>query len=392
MSFVKTRPVWAEIDLDKLSHNIREIRRIVNKESMVTAVIKANGYGHGAVEIAETLLKNGADRFAVATMSEALELRRIYKEVPILILGYTPAEKAEEIIKSDIIQAIYSLKDAQEFSKKAKALNKKVIFHIKIDTGMSRIGFIPNDETVEMIKEISELENVEIEGIFTHFAVADEKDKTFTYKQYEKFMNIVNKLEKEGIKIPIKHTSNSAAIIDLEEMNLDMIRAGIILYGLYPSEEVKKERIELKPVLSLKAEISHVKELEAGAGISYGLTHTITKTTKIATMPIGYADGYTRMLSGKIEVLVKGKKVPIVGKICMDQCMIDVTDVENVQVGDEVTLIGTDGEHTISVEDVAKRIGTINYEIICMISRRVPKAYKKNNKIVKWEDYLLKKK
>ncbi|TCO73156.1 alanine racemase [Marinisporobacter balticus] len=390
LSLKETRPVWAEINLDYLAHNIKEIRKIVRKESLVTAVIKADGYGHGAVEIAEILLGNGANRLAVATLSEALELRSVYREVPILILGYTPEYNAEEIIKNKITQTIYSLEQAQKFSEMAQALNQDVTFHIKIDTGMRRIGFQPNEETVKIIKEIYNLSNVKLEGIFTHFAVADEIDKTFTGKQYEKFISVVHMLEEERISIPIKHVSNSAATMDLQEMNLDMVRVGIILYGLYPSDEVKKNTIDLKPVLSLKVKISHVKTLPEGIGISYGLKYTTNKPSKIATIPIGYADGYTRMLSGKAEALVGEEKVAIVGRICMDQCMIDVTNIEDVNVGDEVILIGSDGKNTITVDDVAKKLDTINYEIVCMLGKRIPRVYIQNNKVIKINDNIMK--
>jgi len=385
----RTRPVWAEINLDNLIHNIQEVRRVVKDEAKITAVIKADGYGHGALEIAGTLLENGADRLAVATLSEAVQLRRVFQKVPILVLGYTPESCAEDVITNKIVQTIYSLEQARHYSNKAQELAMETAFHIKLDTGMSRLGLQPVSETIIEIKEISQLPNVTIEGIFTHFAVADEIDKTFTKKQYEKFMHFCEKLEKEGVDIPIKHVSNSAGIIDLPDMNLDMVRAGIMLYGLYPSDEVNKECVDLKQVMSLKVRISHVKELSEGIGVSYGLKFVTDKSSKIATLPIGYADGFTRMLTGKAEILVKGTKVPLVGRICMDQCMIDVTGVDGVSRGDEVVLMGTDGIQTISIDEVAQKLGTINYEIVCMIGKRVPRVYIKNNEIVKIKDYLL---
>ncbi len=389
MKLEKVRPVWAEINLDNLAHNIREIRKLVPKETLVTAVVKADGYGHGAVEIAGTLLQNGADRLAVSTLSEAVELRRVVNDVPILILGYTPDSCAEEVIKNNIIQTLYSVEQAKSFSKAAQRLGKEAIIHIKIDTGMSRLGFQPNKETVETIKQIVHLPNIKVEGLFTHFAVADEIDKPFTKLQYEKFIKLSGILEKEGIHIPIKHASNSAGIIDFPEMHLDMVRAGIIVYGIYPSPKIYKESLDLKPALSLRVRITHVKEVEAGTGISYGLKYVTKRKSKIATLPIGYADGFTRMLSGKGEALIKGHKVPIVGSICMDQCMIDVTGIENVKRDDEVILIGSDGVHTISAEDIAEKIGTISYEVICMVGRRVPRVYIKNNQFVKVKDYIL---
>ncbi|MBB6218801.1 alanine racemase [Anaerosolibacter carboniphilus] len=384
----KTRPVWAEINLDNLVHNMKEVRRSVKKDTLVTAVIKADGYGHGAVEIAETLLQNGADRLAVATLSEALELRKIYKTVPILVLGYTPETSAEDVILHDIIQTVYDLEQVEAFSKKADALNREIKIHIKIDTGMSRLGLQPDIATVEIIKKIAHMPKIILEGIFTHFAVADEVDKTFTNGQYEKFVNLCGRLEEQGISIPIKHVSNSAAIIDLPDMNLDMVRAGIMLYGLYPSDEVDKEEIKLKQVMTLKAKISHVKELEAGRGISYGLKYVTRGNEKIATLPIGYADGFTRMLSGKAEVIVKGHRVPVVGRICMDQCMIDVSGIADVKRGDEVILFGGHGNDFIAIDEIASKLGTINYEIVCMMGKRIPRVYVKNNEIVKIKDYV----
>jgi alanine racemase len=384
----KTRPVWAEINLDNLAHNIREVRSNVKKDALVTAVIKADGYGHGAVEIADTLLQNGADRLAVATLSEALELRKVYKTIPILVLGYTPETSAEDVILHDIIQTIYGLEQAEAFSKTADALNRELKIHIKIDTGMSRLGLQPDITTVEIVKKIIHMPKIILEGIFTHFAVADELDKTFTYEQYEKFMDLCRRLEEQGVSIPIKHVSNSAAIIDLPDMNLDMVRAGIMLYGLYPSDEVNKEEIKLKQVMSLKVKISHLKELEAGRGISYGLKYVTRKNEKIATLPIGYADGFTRMLTGKAEVIVKGHRVPVVGRICMDQCMIDVSDIKDVSRGDEVILFGGEGDDFIAIDEVANKLGTINYEIVCMMGKRIPRVYVKNNEIIKIRDYV----
>ena len=383
----RARPAWAEIDLDAFEENFKKIKALVRPGAMVTGVIKADAYGHGAVEIGKVLLEQGVDRFAVATLSEAVQLRKVFKEVPILILGYTPTYAADEVIENNIIQTMYNADEAGIFSERAKKLDKKLKVHIKIDSGMSRLGFQANLDSVEKIIKISELPNIEIEGMFTHFAVADEVDKEYTYSQYEKYEFMVNSLKARGLEIPVKHVSNSAAIMDLPEMNMDMVRAGIILYGLYPSDEVIKERIDLKQVMSLKAEVSHVKELEAGRGVSYGLKYVTPGKRKIATIPIGYADGYTRMLSGKAEVLVKGVKVPVVGRICMDQCLIDVTGAD-VKIGDEVILFGSDGTNTISIDEVARKLGTINYEITCMISKRIPREYVRGGKTIKSVDYL----
>ncbi|MFK2823837.1 alanine racemase [Arcobacter sp. YIC-80] len=383
-----TRAVWAEINLDNLANNIREVRRVTNPKTKISAVIKADGYGHGAVAIAQTLLENGADRFAVATLSEALQLRKEFKETQIMVLGYTPEHLAQEIIQNNIIQTIYSLEQAKEFSKVAKQLNKNIVVHIKIDSGMNRLGMLCSEDTVNTVLDISKLDNLVIEGIYTHFAAADELDKTYTKMQVEKFSKIVEQIEEKGLSIPIKHVSNSAAIIDMPEFNFDMVRAGIMLYGLYPSQSVNHERVNLKEVMCLKAKIAQVKEIEAGSGISYGLTYKCEHKTKIATLPIGYADGYTRMLSNKAKVLVKNKIVPVLGNICMDQCIIDVTNLD-VKMGDEVVLYGGDNKDGISIDSVANLLNTINYEIVCMVDKRVPRVYLKDNTKTNYKDYVL---
>lgn len=388
-SLEELRPVWAEIDLDSLAHNIKEVRRITNKEAIVTAVVKANAYGHGSIEAAEVFLENGADRLAVATLSEAVELRRAGIDTPILILGYTPASQHKIAVENDIIEAVYNLESAEKLSQVAGNLNKKAKVHIKVDSGMGRIGFPPVDSSIDKIEKISKLPNLEIEGIFTHFAKADEVDKAYTGKQFKNYKWVIEKLEDKNIQIPIKHVSNSAATIDLPEYNLNMVRGGIMIYGLYPSDEVDKEKVSLKPAMTLKAKISHLKEVPEGTGISYGQIFVTKRKSKIATIPIGYADGFTRLLTSKAEVAIKGKRAPIVGKICMDQCMIDVTDIEDVKVGDEVVLFGDGTNGVPHIDEVAEKLGTINYEIVCMVGRRVPRVYIKDGKIIKIIDYLL---
>lgn len=382
------RPVWAEINLDNLAHNLKEVKKVVKEDTIITAVVKADGYGHGAVQIAKTLLDNGADRFAVATLSEAIQLKKVYPDIPTMVLGYTPVYSSEEVIKYGIIQTVYTFDQAYGFSKAAKDMDKEVKLHIKIDTGMRRLGFEVEESSIEDIKKIYELPNVYLEGIFTHFAVADEVDKSFTREQIRKFDYICDNLESKGIDIPIKHVSNSAGIIDLPEYNYNMVRAGIMLYGLYPSEDVNKNNVELKEVMSLKARVSHVKELDEGVGISYGLVYETPQKSKIATLPLGYADGFTRLLTGKAKVVAKGEKVPVVGRICMDQCMIDVTGLD-VNRGDEVILFGSDGKMTISINEVANKLGTINYEIVCMIGKRIPRVYIQKGEIVNIKDQLL---
>lgn len=388
-SLEELRPVWAEIDLDSLAHNIKEVRRITNKEAIVTAVVKANAYGHGSIEAAKVFLENGANRLAVATLSEAVELRRADIDAPILILGYTPDSQHKIAVENDIIEAIYTLESAEKLSQVAGNLNKKAKVHIKVDSGMGRIGFPPVDSSIDKIEKISKLPNLEIEGIFTHFAKADEVDKAYTGKQFKNYKWVIEKLKDKNIQIPIKHVSNSAATIDLPEYNLNMVRGGIMIYGLYPSDEVDKEKVSLKPAMTLKAKISHLKEVPEGTGISYGQIFVTKRKSKIATIPIGYADGFTRLLTSKAEVAIKGKRAPIVGKICMDQCMIDVTDIEDVKVGDEVVLFGDGSNGVPHIDEVAEKLGTINYEIVCMVGRRVPRVYIKDGKIIKIIDYLL---
>lgn len=382
------RPAYVEVNLDYLAHNIREVRRLADKQAQVMAVIKADGYGHGATKIAQTLLDNGADRLAVAVLDEAIELRQAGFQVPIFVLGYTQPERAEEVVQYDLEQSVYSFESAEALSKSAVAQNKIVQIHIKIDSGMGRIGLQANQEAVEIIKSINALPGLNIRGIFTHFAVADEVDKSYTQMQFEKFKWVCNELEVQGINIEIKHCGNSAAIIDLPDMHLNMVRAGIMLYGLAPSPDVMLNKLELKQVMSLKVRITHVKELEAGQSVSYGRKFIADKKVKIASLPIGYADGYTRMLSGKAEALVKGQRVPVVGRICMDQCMIDVTGIDDVKVGDEVVLFGQQGDNFISIDEVAEKLGTINYEIVCMISRRVPRVYVSKGEAVEVLNYL----
>ncbi|SCY49342.1 alanine racemase [Alkaliphilus peptidifermentans] len=382
------RPVWAEINLNNLKNNISEVRRVVKKDTLICAVIKADGYGHGAVEIASTLLANGADRLAVATLTEAIQLRKAGIDTSLMVLGYTPEEQAQLVINYDIIQTVYTLQQAKAFSEAATLNNKSVKLHLKIDTGMSRLGFDTTDKTIKEIGEIVLMPNLVVEGIYTHFAMADEKDKTFTHQQFNRFTELTHKLEKEDINIPIKHVSNSAAIIDLPEMNLDMVRAGIMLYGLYPSKDVNHNQVKLKQVMTLKARVSHVKKLPADCGISYGLIYKTEEERKIITLPIGYADGFTRLLTGKATVSIKGEKIPVVGRICMDQSMADATGIE-VERGDEVILFGETSDIADTVDDFAAKLGTINYEIVCMIGKRVPRVYLENNKLLHIRDTLL---
>jgi len=386
----KFNRAWAEVNLDNIAHNVREIKRIVDKKTEIMGVVKADAYGHGVMGVAKTLINNGVTRLAVSMLDEAIQLRNYGIDVPILILSYTDPIRAEEIVENNVTQTVFSQELAKALSDAAVKLKKRVKIHIKIDTGMGRVGFMPGYSAVKNVVEISKLPGIIVEGLFTHFASADERDKSYTYMQFERFMSICNELSRIGVHIPIKHVANSAAIIDFPESHLDMVRPGIILYGMYPSGDVNRSKINLKPAMSLKANVILVKEVEPGTSISYGRIFTTKRTSRIATIPIGYADGFTRLLTGKAKVLINGEFAPVVGKICMDQCMVDVTDLDSeVRMGDEVVVLGRQGENEITAEDLASAIGTINYEVVCLIGKRVPRFYIEDGKISDVLNYLI---
>ena len=366
---------WLEIDLSKIENNIDAIRKVLLPKTKLMAVVKADAYGHGAVEICKQL-SDKIDCLAVASIEEAIDLRSNEIQKPILILGYTMKDNYGKLIDYAIEQTIYSLEDAICLNKIAEAKGKKAAIHIAVDTGMGRIGFMPTDESVEQIKKISELSHLKLKGIFTHFATADEEDKAYTYEQIKKFESFVTLLAPKGIVFEEKHMCNSAGIIDFTQQCNTMVRAGIILYGLYPSNEVCRSNVILNPALEWKAHVVYVKEVPQGTSISYGRTYVTTKEkTKIATINVGYGDGYPRALSNKGRVLIRGKSVPIVGRICMDQFMVDVSGLDEIEVEDVVTLIGRDGGEFISVEEVAELAGSFNYEFVCDIGKRVPRIY-----------------
>ncbi len=379
--------VYAQIDLDAIRHNIAEVRRKVGADTKIMLVIKADGYGHGSVAVAQALQEQ-VEAFCVATIEEGILLRNRGITKTILILGYTAKEQYPQLMQYDLSQTVFEYEMAEAISKLAVAMNKKGIIHIAVETGMNRIGFYDDEESIKIIQKISELPMIQMEGIFTHFACADEKDKTSAYGQLKRYEVFVEKLEKEGIFIPIKHIANSAAIMDLDTAVLNMVRSGIITYGLYPSEDVKKEVLDLKPAMELKSHIVYIKTVGAGEGVSYGSTYITERETKIATVSIGYADGYPRALSSVGRVLVRGQYANIIGRVCMDQMMIDVSHIEDVQEGDVVTLVGRDGDHTITAEEIASYMNTINYEFICGLGRRVPRVYLEGGEIVKVADYL----
>ncbi len=377
---------YISVDLDNIVHNIRAMKQNLRQGIKMAAVVKTDGYGHGAVPIAD-VIEDDVDAFAVATIAEGINLRKHGIEKPIYLLGFLPEARIEDAITHEIRQAVFQYSTAETISRKSMEMRKKAKIHIKVDTGMGRIGFLCKEEYVQQVLAIGKLPGIEVEGIFTHFASSDSADKKMAKEQYEKFKWFITRLEEEGMQIPIKHCDNSAGIIDLPEDSLDLVRAGIALYGLYPSEEVNKDAVKLKPALSLKSHIIYLKELEAGCGVSYGSTYITERPTKIATIPLGYGDGYQRNLSNKGYVLIRGQQAPIIGRVCMDQFMVDVTEIDGVQEGDEVTLIGCDGQMQITVEELAALAGTFNYEFVCDLGKRIPRIYYKNGSIIWKKDY-----
>lgn len=386
----KLNRAWAEVNLDNIAHNVREIRRVTDKRAEIMGIVKADAYGHGVMEVTKTLLANGVTYLAVSMLDEAIQLRNAGIDVPILILSYTDPIRCEEIIENDVTQAVFSHELAEALSSAAVKLGKHAKIHIKIDTGMGRVGFLPGYSAVKDVVRIAKLPGIIIEGLFTHFSSADERDREYTDIQFGRFMSICTELNRIGIYIPIKHVANSAGILQYPDTHLDMVRPGVILYGMMPSSEVEGVDIDLRPAMTLKANITMVKEVEADTSISYGRAFTTTGKTKIATVPIGYADGYTRLLSNKGHMLIHGKRVPVLGRICMDQCMADITDVgEDVHVGDEVVVFGTQNGETVSIEELAEQIGTINYELVCIIGKRIPRVYIKDGEISNILNYLI---
>ncbi len=382
--------VYAEINLDAICQNVQNAMDKVGKDTKMMAIIKTDAYGHGAVPVAKALKEIGTYAFGVATVEEAVQLRRAGIESPILILGYVFPADYELLIENDIMHAVFQYETAKALSEKAASLSKTVKIHIKLDTGMGRIGMQPTEESLAEIEKIAALPNIEIDGIFTHFACADEADKTSCNRQKEKYLDFVQKLDACGIHIPIKHMCNSAGIIEFSDNFLNMTRSGIMTYGLYPSEEVNKANLKLHPALQLKSHVAFVKTVGKGFTVSYGSTYVTEKEkTVIATVPVGYGDGYPRALSNKGKVLIHGQYAPIVGRVCMDQFMVDVTDIPNVQQGDEVTLVGTDGDKRISVEEVADNAYSFNYEFCCGINKRVPRVYIRNGAVQEIKEFLI---
>jgi alanine racemase len=368
--------VYAKINLNSLRYNMDAMYRNIDPKTQIVAVIKTDAYGHGALPVARAI----EDLpylwgYAVATVDEAVSLIEDGRQKPILILGISFPEQYHDIVKYHIRPAVCDLQVAKQLSAIAAASDETVHIHIPIDTGMSRIGYQVTEETAEIIAAIAKLPNLEIEGVFTHFAKADEPDKTPTTEQIDRFRRLIGMVEDKGISIPLKHCSNSAGIIEFPEANMNLVRAGITMYGMWPSEDVSREKISLRPVMSLKSHISFIKTLEPGRQISYGGTYITKDTRKIATVPVGYGDGYARSLSNKGYVLIRGQRAYICGRVCMDQFMVDVTDIPDVREGDKVTLLGHDGSECITMEDLGSLSGRFNYEFACLINQRVPRVY-----------------
>ena len=367
---------YAEISLEAIGHNIREVKKRLPEGVKLLGVVKANAYGHGAVPVA-SYLENQVDYFATATIEEAVELRENGISAPILILGYVSPSQYGDLVEYDITQTIDSYAQALALEKEAARQNRKAKAHLAVDTGMTRIGFQVTEHDADEAAKIADLPHIELEGMFTHFSCADQEDKTYCSMQMEKYDKMTALLAERGVTIPLRHICNSAGIMEFDDHRFEMVRSGIITYGIYPSEEVKKERLDLIPALSWKSHVIHVKEVGPGIGVSYGATYVTEKPmTRIATVSAGYADGYPRALSNQGCVLIHGKKAPIIGRICMDQMMVDVTDIQDVQVEDVVTLVGTDGDETITIEEIANPAARFDYEMLCDISSRVTRVYK----------------
>lgn len=381
--------VWAEVDLDAIWENMVHMKENIAENTKILAVIKTDGYGHGGVPIAKMLEQlDFMFGYAAATYEEAHVLREAGVKKPILILGYTFPYCYEELIREKIRPAVYRRDTVEELVAAAAKVGQKAKVHIKVDTGMGRIGITPDEEGLEFVKFLMGHPELEVEGIFTHFAKSDEEDKTSAYHQLALFQNFIDRIQTElGLTIPVKHCSNSAAILEMPQANMDMVRAGITTYGLYPSEEVSKDIVPLRAAMSLYSHIVYCKTIHAGQSVSYGGLFTAQKDTRVATIPVGYGDGYPRSLSGKGYVLIRGKKAPILGRVCMDQFMVDISEIPGVMEGDKVTLLGVDGTERITAEELGELSGRFNYEFVCDLGKRIPRVYRQHGEITEVRDY-----
>ena len=381
--------VWAEVDLDAIWENMVHMKENIAENTKILAVIKTDGYGHGGVPIAKMLEQlDFMFGYAAATYEEAHVLREAGVKKPILILGYTFPYCYEELIREEIRPAVYRRDTVEELAAAAAKVGKKAKVHIKVDTGMGRIGITPDEEGLEFVRFLMGHPELEVEGIFTHFAKSDEEDKTSANHQLALFQNFIDRIQTElGLTIPVKHCSNSAAILEMPQANMDMVRAGITTYGLYPSEEVSKDIVPLRAAMSLYSHIVYCKTIHAGQSVSYGGLFTAQKDTRVATIPVGYGDGYPRSLSGKGYVLIRGKKAPILGRVCMDQFMVDISEIPGVMEGDKVTLLGVDGTERITAEELGELSGRFNYEFVCDLGKRIPRVYRQHGEITEVRDY-----
>lgn len=381
--------VWAEVDLDAIWENMVHMKENIAEKTKILAVIKTDGYGHGGVPIAKMLEQlDFMFGYAAATYEEAHVLREAGVKKPILILGYTFPYCYEELIREEIRPAVYRRDTVEELVAAAAKVGQKAKVHIKVDTGMGRIGITPDEEGLEFVRFLMGHPELEVEGIFTHFAKSDEEDKTSAYHQLALFQNFIDRIQTElGLTIPVKHCSNSAAILEMPQANMDMVRAGITTYGLYPSEEVSKDIVPLRAAMSLYSHIVYCKTIHAGQSVSYGGLFTAQKDTRVATIPVGYGDGYPRSLSGKGYVLIRGKKAPILGRVCMDQFMVDISEIPGVMEGDKVTLLGVDGTERITAEELGELSGRFNYEFVCDLGKRIPRVYIQHGEITEVRDY-----
>lgn len=379
--------VYAKIDLDAAAYNMEQMKNRIGGGARLIAVVKTDAYGHGAVPLAEVFEKlDYVWGYAVATLDEGIVLRKHGIKKPILVLGCVFPDQYDDMVRNEIRAAVYMEEMAGKIAEAAERAGQKAYIHIKVDTGMGRIGFPVTEESADIIDRISRMENIEVEGMFTHFAKADERDKTYTYEQHRKFMWMKVQMEKRNVVIPYYDCDNSAGIIDFPDMKHDLARAGISTYGMYPSEEVNRDAVDLKPVLSLVSHVIFVKTVEPGTSISYGGTFVAPKQMKVATIPVGYGDGYPRSLSNKGCVLIHGKRARILGRVCMDQFMVDVTDIPEVQFMDQAVLIGEDQDDRITVEELAELSGRFNYEFVCCLGKRIPRVYTSGGQIVKQTD------
>ena len=367
------RPTWVEIDLNALRHNLLAIRKWVGPQIKILGIVKADAYGHGDYEVSRVLLSNGVEMLGIAILEEGIQLRDKGIKAPLLLLGGIFEEQIDTVIQYGLTPTVYDLKLAEVLSKKANYFNKIVKVHVYVDTGMGSIGMKYN-KAVEFVKSLEDMKNLFIDGIYTHCSCSDEKESECTNLQIKRFRDILAALDTLKVCIPLRHMANSGAILGYPESYFNMVRPGLSLYGLYPSEDVSRD-VGIKPVMSFKTRIIHIKDMDAGDVVGYGRTYRIAKPTRVATLPMGYDDGYSRLLSNQGKVIIRGKKASIIGRVCMDQCFIDVTDIKDVSVGDEVVLYGNQGKETISIGSVAKQLNTIPYEVICSISNRVPRIY-----------------